>query len=120
MGPNNLSGRQLIAAAVPRSEFDNRKSWLSRAARAAGVSYRQARALFYGEINDEDHRTVTRFKRAAERQAKSDAARLADEFASIANGLAHSDPDFYGADIDSLRAACDALRALGRARDQGD
>lgn len=39
----------MMFAAVPPTPFDNRKSWLARAARAMGWSPRRTKALFYRE-----------------------------------------------------------------------
>lgn len=70
--PENLSGdasvRELVASvAGPRSWSDTRESWLARAARRAGISYRQAKALWYGEITDPFHRSATLMRIAADR-----------------------------------------------------
>lgn len=107
--------RELVAAvAGPILPTDNRESWLRRAARNAGTSYRQARALFYGEIVDPYHSAITRFKEAAGRH---EARNLAAQFESLATSLNIRDPDFHRADIDSLISAARALRGLDRTGD---
>ena len=110
-----LSGvrmRELVAAvAGPILPTDNRESWLRRAARNAGTSYRQAKALFYGEIVDPYHSAVTRFKEAAGRH---EAKNLAAQFESLANSLNIRDADFHSEDIDSLVHAARVLRGLDR------
>lgn len=48
--------RELIAAvAGPREWSDTRQSWLSRAARRSGLTYRTIKSLWYGEIDDPRH-----------------------------------------------------------------
>ena len=110
-----LSGvrmRELVAAvAGPILPTDNRESWLRRAARNAGTSYRQAKALFYGEIVDPYHSAVTRFKEAAGRH---EAKNLAAQFESLANSLNIRDADFHSEDVLALLNAARALRGLDR------
>lgn len=107
------SMRELIAAvAGPILPTDNRESWLRRAARNAGASYRSTKALFYGEISDPYHRTVTQFKEAAGRY---EARNLAAQFDSLAAALRHRDQDFHQSDIDTLIGAARLLRGLDRA-----
>lgn len=109
--------RELITAvAGPRLDTDNRDSWLRRAARLAGTSYRQARALFYGEITDPHHRTVSKFKEAAGRH---EARNLATQFESLAGALNARDSDFHRADIDALISAARALSGLDRTGTDG-
>lgn len=109
------SMRELVTAvAGPRLDTDNRESWLRRAARNAGTSYRQAKALFYGEIIDPYHSTVTRFREAAGRH---EAGNLADRFDSLAQALVIRDADFHQSDIAALVGAARALRGLDSARD---
>jgi hypothetical protein len=111
--------RELVAAvAGPVQWNDNRKSWLSRAARRANVSYRQAKALFYGEINDPEHKTVRRMQVAAGRH---EATELARHFETMAVGLQHRDADFYSRHIDAFVEIARTLRALdGAGTDDGE
>jgi hypothetical protein len=118
--PNKLSGvsmRELIAAvAGPRQVTDTRDTWLMRAARLAGTSYRQARAIYYGEINDPYHRSVSKFREAA---GKHEARNLAAQFESLAHSLNVRDADFHCADRDALLVAARALRGLDRTGTDG-
>lgn len=50
--------------AGPRGWHDNRKGWLNRAARAAGISSRQAYSLFYGEAKNPRAEIVERVREA--------------------------------------------------------
>lgn len=109
--------RYLIAAvAGPKLDTDNRDSWLRRAARSAGTSYRQARALFYGEISDPHHATVSKFKQAAGRH---EARNLAQQFESLAHALNVRDQDFHSSDVAALISAARALRGLDRTGTDG-
>ena len=84
MSSEKFSGRDLVAAvAGPRSWSDTRESWLARAARRAGISYRQTKALFYEEITDSNHRSARLLRDAAERLAR------------VAAGLQQMDPEFH-------------------------
>jgi len=104
-----VSMRELIAAvAGPRLDGDNRKSWLNRAARKSGLSFRSVKAVFYGEITDENHSAVRLLKYAARERAQT----LASRFETIARGMESADPDFYRADVLGLIDAARALRGL--------
>lgn len=110
--------RELVAAAAgPILPTDNRESWLRRAARNANASYRQTKALFYGEIDDPHHRTVTKFREAA---GRSEARNLAAQFESLANALRLRDEDFHSADIAALLNAARALSGLDSAGIEGE
>lgn len=118
--PSEGSMRDVVAAvAGPRGWGETRESWLARAARAADVTYRQAKALFYGEITDPEHRAVRRMKAAAERQGRREAAELAAKFDSIARSMNAADQDFYSADVAALLSAARVLRGLDRSRTDG-
>lgn len=102
--------RELVAAvAGPRLVNDSRQSWLRRGARYAGVSYRQMKALFYGEVS-EHSKLVRKVREAA---GIREAADLADRFEGLAFSLSQGDPRRYGKDIARLRNAARALRGLG-------
>lgn len=102
--------RELVeAVAGPRSINDTRESWLRRAARLAGTTYRQAKALFYSEISDPYHPTVTKFKEAA---GIHEAKQLADHYERMALALHHRDADFHQHDVAAALAQAHALRNL--------
>ena len=96
--------------AGPRGFNDTRESQLARAARRAKVSYRTARALWYGEITDPEHKAARRMTEAARRHGAVEAKELAGKFEIIAAALRITDPDFYSADIAAL---VNAARILG-------
>lgn len=54
----------IVFLAGPRGWHDNRKSWLSKGARAAGISYRQARSLFYQEAENPRSKIVEAVREA--------------------------------------------------------
>jgi hypothetical protein len=117
MDRKSVPMRELVAAvAGPILPSDNRESWLRRAARNAGASYRQAKALFYGEIDDPHHRTVSLFRQAAGRH---EASNLAAQFESIARGLDAADPDFHRDTILALRGVVGLLSNVNRAGTEG-
>jgi hypothetical protein len=104
------SVRELVAlVAGPRDWHDNRKSWLGRAAQRAGITYRQAKALFYGEITDNKHKSARLMRDAA-----------ADHYDSLAHLLAARDPDFYRQEIAAYVDLARALRRLDQSRECED
>jgi hypothetical protein len=110
--------RELVAAvAGPRQWGDTRQSWIGRAARRAGVSYRAAKSLFYGEITDPEHKAARKMKAAA---GKHEAEQLARQFEGLALALDVRDEAFHRQDIDALISAARALRGLHRTGDHGE
>lgn len=123
--PENFSEskqmRDAIAAvAGPRSDFDNRESWLARAARRSGVTCRMIKALWYGEITDREHKAARRVLEAAERHGRKEANDLAGKFEIVANALSSRDTDFHSSDIAALLSAARALRGLDGAGTDGE
>ena len=55
---------ELVALAGPLDWRDNRKSWLAKAARRAGISVRAAKAIFYGEPGERRASTIEAIARA--------------------------------------------------------
>jgi hypothetical protein len=107
--------RDLIAAvAGPVQLSDNRKSVLSRAARNSGLTFRQVKALFYGEITDPYHRAARKLKDAAVQAGRKEARSLAAQFETIAGGLNARDEDFHREDVAALIGAARLLRGLDR------
>lgn len=103
---------QIEAVAGPYS--GNRKGWLSRAARKSGATYRQVKALYYGEMTDPKLSVAEGVLAAARLEAMA----LASQFESIARGLNATDSDFHCHDITALLDTARKLRGLGRARDR--
>jgi len=104
----DLSMRSVIASvAGPRSWSDTRESWLARAARRAGISYRQTKSLWYGEITDINHKSARLMRDAADE--------LAGRYEAIALSAGASDADLSGEDRAALLKLARCLRGVDRA-----
>lgn len=94
---------------VPPSHGEQ-KRWLEAVAdKVEDLTYRTARSLWLGEI-DEDHRAAKAVKREAARvkamrEAKQDARTVANFFSRRAQALANIDPDFHRSEIDAFLEA---------------
>lgn len=97
----------IVLLAGHRHSSDTRESMIARAARRANISFRQAKALFYGETRD-PRASVVEKVRAAIKDAETD--NLAARFIALETTLAHVDPEFFGPAVEALR---EAARALG-------
>lgn len=99
----------------------NRKSWLARAARVAGVTYRQIKALYYGEHGDPRHSVGMKLLAAAQdarvQRARCDARNVAEFFSRHAQALADVDPNLNRKRIDEFVAAA---RAIGSGHSAGN
>lgn len=105
--------KELVAAvAGPRLVNDSRESWLRRGARNAGVSFRQMKALFYGENVNPHSRVARRVRKAA---GLREAADLAERFEGFAVSLGQRDEARFSKDVARLLDAARALRGLGSA-----
>lgn len=106
--------------AGPRRWEDTRESWLSRAARKAGVPYRQIKSLYYGESDDPKYSVGTKLVVAAQ-EARQRATALADTYEQIAgqiNALSNNtDKGFVSEQIAALEHVVSSLRSLGDADD---
>lgn len=106
---------QMIGAiAGPMQPGDTRESWLSRAARRAGISYRQAKALRYGEVTDPKFSVANSVLSAADRarieEARRDALYVANLCHQHAETLARVDENSHRPEIDAL---VETARILG-------
>lgn len=102
------SMREHIATlAGPRQWSDTRESWLARAARKAGLSYRTIKALWYGEITDENNASARLLRQAAE---------LANQYESMARIMNENNSEFYR---EHALALLDMARTL-RGEDRSD
>ena len=106
----------IIELAGSREVFDSRQLWLDRAARAAGISSRMARRLFYCETNNPSSEVVESVRRArgnlrtkAKEQAdvageaRAEYRQMLARIERLENALRLSDEDFNGPQIDALR-----------------
>ncbi len=113
--PKVLSWQDDIATiAGPMRSGDTRESWLARAARKAGITFRQCKALYYGETTDPKYSVGVGIDKAAS-EARAEALRLAAQFESLAGSLNARDQDFHSEDIAALVNAARSLRGVDRA-----
>jgi hypothetical protein len=103
--------------AGPKLSGDTCESWLARAARKAGITYRQAKALRYGETTDPKHSVASRVLSAADRAKVETARHHVNELASILQSLRNVDEDFYRPQIDGLVSEARALGLVDRTGD---
>ena len=104
----------IIKLAGPREWHDNRKSWLSKAAVTAGVSYRTAKAFFYAEGHEPRSSAVDRVRAAVRRMEreetlKEQAAR--DDYQALLGRVAQLEAALLATDSEFFRDAIEALRA---------
>lgn len=98
--------RRLISAiGGPRGADENRKSWLWKVATRSGVNFRMVCAAYYGE--PVSVATREKLQKAAERDEPTNQAAALD---GLAEQLRAKDPEFYGAQIDQLRALARQFR----------
>ncbi len=104
--------KAVVDLAGPRAVFDSRARWLERAARAAGISPRMAKALFYCEIADPKNSVVEKIRAARARKKKDEALlhagqdelqQIRDRLSRLESSLRVADADFHSDQIDALR-----------------
>lgn len=109
---------EIEVIAGPMLAGDTRESWLARAARRAGITFRQCKGLFYGETDD-PKMSVGICVVAAAQSAREEALQLASKFESLAGGMIATDhatnQDIYSADVLALVSAARRLRGVARA-----
>lgn len=105
---------ELIAGSMLAS--DTRESWLARAARRASITYRQCKALYYGETLDPKHSVACGVIEAAE-LARKEASELASRFESLAGSINANAKitDVYSDEVAALIQAAQRLRGVDRA-----
>ena len=109
-----LNWQQIVGeVAGPMQANDTRESWLSRAARRSRISYRQIKALYYGQTKDPKTSVALGVLSAAEK-ARAEASELASKFENLAGSLNAKDQDFYSPDVLALIDAARRLRGLDR------
>lgn len=112
------SMRELCMAVAQPRPMEPQKRWFLRGARVAGISVRQFRAIFRGEITDPEHKSVRRLEAAKRQRSAEEAARAhktIDRLVALRAALASIDPEFYGASIEFLDAALRDMRGGNRA-----
>jgi hypothetical protein len=107
----------IVEIGGPAGFYDNRESWLAKAARSAGVNYRTAKGFFYREYLNPNAVDVDRVREARARlHAKNESLRHAATLDSAADALCSIDETFHRAEIDRLRDVARHVRsaALGQ------
>lgn len=109
-----LDWQQYISeVAGPMKNSDTRESWLARAARRSRISYRQIKALYYGQTKDPRTSIAIGVLSAADK-ARAEASALASQFENLAGSLNAKDEDFYSPDVLALIDAARRLRGTDR------
>lgn len=104
---------EIEAIAGPRMAGDTKESWLARAARRAGITFRQCKALYYGETTDPKVSIASGVIVAAE-AARQEARSLASRFENLAGEMNATNSDLYSADVLALINAARRLRGVAR------
>ena len=106
--------QEIGAIAGPMLPGDTRESWLTRAARRSGATFRQIKALYYGESADPRVSVAIGVLSAADK-ARAEASELASRFELLAGAMnASTNKDFHSEDVTSLIHAARRLRGMGR------
>ena len=120
--------KSIITLAGEREWFENRDRWLEKAAHAAGISYRRAKAFFYRESVDPKSSAVDRVRIAVKRlEASKQEAAARDEYiglleriTTLAARLDATDEDFHREVVAGLRGALLQGGGAGRPVDRDD
>lgn len=99
----------MMVLAGPRLPSDTRESMLARAARRAGISFRQAKTFFYGEASDPRASVVERVRAAIEKANAGQEAKARAEYDEIREQIAVLEQRLaaLGSDLGGARAAGD-------------
>lgn len=101
----------LEVIAGSRSWGDTRESMIARAARRAGITFRAAKALYYGETRDPRDSIARAIRHAVAARDLNAAIKMqADRLATIADGLEARDADFHRQQIDHIRHLVSQMR----------
>lgn len=103
------SSLELLAGS--RSWGDTKESMIARAARRAGITFRAAKALYYGEMKDPRDSIARAVRQAvAAKDLNTSMQMQADRLAAVADSLEASDADFHRPQIDHLRDVVGRMR----------
>lgn len=91
---------------------ETRESWLARAAKRAGVSYRTIKAIWYGEIDSPEHKSAQQVLEAAKKHGRQEADELAARLDTLTRALRSADEDFHQSQIVAFSNAARELRGL--------
>lgn len=105
---------EISALAGPMRDGDTRESWLNRAARKSGATFRQIKTLYYGESSNPKFDVGISVLTAAEK-ARKEALELAKKFELLAGAMNANDQNFCREDVLTLVDAARRLRGMDRA-----
>ena len=108
----NRYGRELVARIGGYLQHnENRKAWLARVAKTAGISVRQAYAAFYEEWRL-SRKTRLKLEAAAQRKDSENDSELVLRLHGIARYLESVDAEMYREDIEAARRIIARYQAL--------
>ena len=108
----NRYGRELVARIGGYLQHnENRKAWLARVAKTAGISVRQAYAAFYEEWRL-SRKTRLKLEAAAQRKDSENDSELILRLHADARYLESVDPEMYREDIEACRRIIARYQAL--------
>lgn len=117
--------QSIVLLAGPRQSSDTRESMISRAARRAGISFRQAKSFFYGESTDPRASVVERVRAAIdnantaqEAKARAEYQHIREQIALLQQRLAALGEDIGGATAAVVQREIDRNRPLDRPVDR--
>jgi hypothetical protein len=123
---SSINPRDALSRLVEPKAFDTREHWLDAVARKAGISYRAAKGIFYGEITDPEHRAYRRVTdKIQERgnRAGADHDQTLEDSRAILDRVLHLQAEALriGAELAAIRAELVRRGALAvRQPPQGD
>ena len=80
--------RSIVTLAGPRQDTDTRESMIARAARRAGISFRQAKTFFYGETTNPRFGVIERVRAAIENANLAQEAKARAEYEHVREQIA--------------------------------
>lgn len=114
----------IIDLAGPKDWIDTRQRWLERAARRAGISFRAAKALYYGETPDPRSSVVEKIRAALKQHKEKVGERARGEYAIVKKHAGHlldahsHRPHPDRADVAALRARASLDRIKNSSMDR--
>lgn len=119
--------REAIAnIAGPVGHDDTRESWLARAARKANITFRQAKALYYGECADPRYSVAVKVRQAAEKiqreeeALRNDVAEIWDRLSKLETRISEIDQDAGSALADRVVQGAGVAGGKDCAMDRGE
>lgn len=106
--------QSMIVLAGPRQPEDTRESMIARAARKAGISFRQAKTFFYGETDNPRLRAVERVRAAINNANARQEAKAREEYELVREQIALLEQRLAALDANGSRpiAAADKPRFI--------